>query len=107
MDWLQLSGSRVLIVGMARSGVAAAQALVKRGMQVTIYDAKEADFLREAAAQLVGYNVDMQLGQELSITPDQFHLAVISPGVRLPARRCRKCGRLAYRLLVKWNWPTV
>jgi UDP-N-acetylmuramoylalanine--D-glutamate ligase len=108
VDWLQLSGSRVLIVGMARSGVAAAQALVKRGMQVTIYDAKEADFLREAAAQLVGYNVDMQLGQELSITPDQFHLAVISPGVPVTSeavQKVRAAGipiigevELAYRL---------
>ena len=105
---MQLSGSRVLIVGMARSGVAAAQALVKRGARVTIYDAQEADSLRGAAAELVEYNVDMQLGQELSITPGQFHLAVISPGVPLTSGVVQKVRaadipvigevELAYRL---------
>lgn len=93
---------------MARSGVAAAQALVKRGARVTIYDAQEADSLRGAAAELVEYNVDMQLGQELSITPGQFHLAVISPGVPLTSGVVQKVRaadipvigevELAYRL---------
>ena len=54
------------------------------------------------------YNVDMQLGQELSITPGQFHLAVISPGVPLTSGVVQKVRaadipvigevELAYRL---------
>ena len=44
---MPFNGKRILIVGMARSGMAAAQALCKRGAIVAAYDAKPPDALEQ------------------------------------------------------------
>jgi UDP-N-acetylmuramoylalanine--D-glutamate ligase len=81
-----VSGQRVTVVGAARSGVAAAELLARRGARVTLTDAKEsiADVDRERLA-LAG--VVLELGGHRVSTFGDAELIVTSPGVppELPA----------------------
>lgn len=73
-----VAGSCVLVVGAARSGVAAARLLVSKGAQVTLTDLKpvlaEQDELRAAGVALA-------LGEHRSEMFDTADLIVTSPGV--------------------------
>ncbi|MCC7178689.1 MAG: UDP-N-acetylmuramoyl-L-alanine--D-glutamate ligase [Acidobacteria bacterium] len=73
-------GQRVLVVGAARSGVAAALLLVRRGAVVTLTDRKEAirdaDALREAG-------IALELGGHRAESFERAELVVTSPGVPL------------------------
>jgi UDP-N-acetylmuramoylalanine--D-glutamate ligase len=73
-----VSGQRVLVVGAARSGVAAAQLLVRRGALVTLTDRKpqipEQAKLREAG-------VALELGEHHLESFESANLIVLSPGV--------------------------
>ena len=52
MNLENIKGKRVLIVGMGKSGIAAAQAMLKLGANVTIQDSKERE---KADAQLLAF----------------------------------------------------
>jgi UDP-N-acetylmuramoylalanine--D-glutamate ligase len=73
---------RVVVVGAARSGVAAAELLVRRGARVTLTDIRDqiddADALREAG-------VSLELGGHRESTLTGADLIVLSPGV--PSRQ--------------------
>jgi UDP-N-acetylmuramoylalanine--D-glutamate ligase len=75
-------GTRVTVVGAARSGVAAAELLVHRGAAVTLTDVRDqidhADELRAAGVKL-------ELGGHVEPTLTGADLVVLSPGV--PARQ--------------------
>jgi UDP-N-acetylmuramoylalanine--D-glutamate ligase len=77
-------GKRVIVVGAARSGVAAAELLVRRGAAVTLTDVREeiAD-----AERLRGLGVTLELGGHTEGTLTAADLVVMSPGVptRQPA----------------------
>ena len=77
-------GKKVLICGMARSGVAAAQCLYECGAKVTICDNKTEQQLSEALAPLEGMDIRRCLGGE---QPDfaSYDLVVTSPGIPLTA----------------------
>jgi UDP-N-acetylmuramoylalanine--D-glutamate ligase len=57
-----LRGRRVLVLGLARSGVAAARFLVRAGAVVTVYDRRSRDDLADALDQLGGHAVVAALG---------------------------------------------
>ena len=77
-------GKKVVVVGAARSGVAAAELLVRRGAAVILSDARasieDADRLRQAG-------VALELGGHVAATLGAADLIVLSPGVppQLPA----------------------
>jgi UDP-N-acetylmuramoylalanine--D-glutamate ligase len=79
-----VEGARVVVVGAARSGVAAAELLARRGARVTLTDQKSsvADAERLRAA-----GVDLDLGQADAPAVSRADLVVLSPGVpiELPA----------------------
>jgi len=86
-------GQRVTVVGAARSGVAAAQLLVRRGASVTLSDVRDRlddeDELRNAG-------VDLELGGHRESTLTGADLIVTSPGVplNLPVlEAARQAGR--------------
>ncbi len=91
----QLTGARVTVVGLARSGAAAVRLLQEAGALVTVADRKDRgelfgvlDSLDQAATRLV-------LGNNYESALDQADLVVISPGVpyRLEAlERVRRRG---------------
>jgi UDP-N-acetylmuramoylalanine--D-glutamate ligase len=73
-----VSGRRVTVVGAARSGIAAAELLVRRGARVTLTDVRDAiddeDRLRSAG-------VELELGGHQAATLAEADLVVMSPGV--------------------------
>jgi UDP-N-acetylmuramoylalanine--D-glutamate ligase len=73
-----VSGKRVVVVGAARSGVAAAQLLVRRGATVTLTDTRET--IAEDA-QLRDAGVGLELGGHRPQTLLNADLIVLSPGV--------------------------
>jgi UDP-N-acetylmuramoylalanine--D-glutamate ligase len=73
-----VSGKRVVVVGAARSGVAAAELLVRRGAAVTLTDLR--DRIAEDA-QLREAGVALELGGHRPETLLSADLIVLSPGV--------------------------
>jgi UDP-N-acetylmuramoylalanine--D-glutamate ligase len=73
-----VKGKRVTVAGAARSGLAAAELLARRGAQVTLSEAR-ADVPERAALQHLG--VQLELGGHLADTFARADLVVLSPGV--------------------------
>ena len=77
-DAFRVDGRRVVVVGAARSGIAAAELLVRRGARVVLTETRatlnDADRLRAAG-------VELELGGHTSTTVDTADLIVTSPGV--------------------------
>jgi UDP-N-acetylmuramoylalanine--D-glutamate ligase len=73
-----VSGQKVLVVGAARSGVAAAHLLAKRGARVTLTDRKP-QIPEEAGLRAAG--VGLELGGHDITSFETANLIVLSPGV--------------------------
>src|SRR5262249_8941445 len=73
-----VSGKRVTVVGAARSGIAAAELLARRGAHVTLSE-RRAD--GPEAAPLVALGVTLELGWHRRATFEEADLVVLSPGV--------------------------
>jgi UDP-N-acetylmuramoylalanine--D-glutamate ligase len=85
-------GKRVTVVGAARSGVAAADLLVRRGAIVTLTDVRDTI---DSAEELRAAGVTLELGGHRESTLTGADLVVLSPGVpsRQPAiERARRAG---------------
>ncbi len=78
---MDYANKKVLVVGMARSGVAAAQLLVKHGARVTINDSKTREDLGEALAPLTGLPIAEKLGMPAAQALEGMDALVISPGI--------------------------
>ena len=74
---MKLAGKRILVVGLARSGRAAAEALVAQGAEVVGYDRDEA----LDAGRLSALGVEVHLGEEEETLLKGTDLVVKSPGV--------------------------
>lgn len=72
---------RILIIGMGKSGVAAAKALAAGGGVITITDTKSQAELTEAFSELEGWPVRIVTGGCPEVVPEKFDLVVTSPGV--------------------------
>ena len=91
----QLTGVRVTVVGMARSGVAAARLLQDAGALVTVADRKNRGGLLSILGSLDQAATRLVLGNDYESALSQAELVVISPGVpyRLEAlERVRRRG---------------
>jgi UDP-N-acetylmuramoylalanine--D-glutamate ligase len=75
-----VAGKRVVVVGAARSGVAAAELLVRRGARVTLTDMRATCGAAEA---LRARGVALELGGHDARTLGDAELIVVSPGVSL------------------------
>jgi UDP-N-acetylmuramoylalanine--D-glutamate ligase len=80
MGEFSVSGQRVVVVGAARSGIAAAGLLARRGAQVTVSDVKP---VIDAADDLRAQGVELELGGHTAATLRGADLIVVSPGVPL------------------------
>ena len=92
---MDLRGRKVLVVGLARSGEAAARFLKTHGARVTVNDSKPATELTDIAARMKTLGVDLALGghpEDLFLNAD---LIVVSPGVPMiiaPLAKARETG---------------
>jgi UDP-N-acetylmuramoylalanine--D-glutamate ligase len=75
----ELAGKNVVVLGLARSGEAAARALIEAGARVTVLDAADDEQQRERAAQLAGARA--LLGRTDGADVDGADVVVSSPGV--------------------------
>ena len=106
---IELQGKRILVVGLARTGVATALFCVKRGAVVTATESRQQTEIGEPVAELLAAGVILELGGHQEKTFLQQDLIIPSPGVPadsplLQAARTRNVTiwseiELAYRFL--------
>jgi UDP-N-acetylmuramoylalanine--D-glutamate ligase len=80
---MRLAGRKVLVVGLARSGAAAARLAVREGARVTVTDRRAADELAGELRALDGSGVTLALGGHDERDFTGADLVVASPGVPL------------------------
>lgn len=92
---MEVQNKRVLVVGLARSGLAVARALARRGAVVTVSDIKPPSEFRDLLPELIKEKIGMELGSQREETFLRNEIIVTSPGVpwdlpQLQAARERK-----------------
>ena len=76
-----IKGKRVLIVGLGKSGIAAAQAMLKLGAEVSVQDSKDADHIDGQLLNfLEGKGVECYF-HEIPEHVEAFDMLILSPGV--------------------------
>lgn len=92
---MELEGKKVLVVGAARSGVAASQFLAERGAVVALNDRKPLEEWSTEAVALKTKNVGLLAGDVPTWLLDNVELVVLSPGVPtnlIPVRYAERAG---------------
>jgi UDP-N-acetylmuramoylalanine--D-glutamate ligase len=100
-----VSGRRVVVVGAARSGIAAAELLVRRGARVTLTETRPSF---DQAERLRTLGVAVEVGGHRSSTLEAADLIVASPGVPLEqplfdAARAKGIETIG-ELELAWRW---
>jgi UDP-N-acetylmuramoylalanine--D-glutamate ligase len=80
---MELRGKKVLVVGLARTGLAVARFLRAKGAVVSATEAKLPEEMREGAAEMEGMAIPVEWGGHRTETFLQADLVVVSPGVDL------------------------
>ena len=80
---MELKGKKVLVVGLGKSGLAAALFLRRQGAQVTVSDVRSADALARDIPALLEEGVMVETGGHGLLTFRRQDLIVVSPGVPL------------------------
>ncbi|MFH1011115.1 MAG: UDP-N-acetylmuramoyl-L-alanine--D-glutamate ligase, partial [bacterium] len=78
---LSFSGQRIVIIGMARSGIGAAKLIKRLGGTVLVSDQKTKDELMEAIPLLEAQDIETEVGNHRRAETESWNLAVVSPGV--------------------------
>jgi len=80
---MELKGKKVLVVGLGKSGLAAALFLRRRGAQVTVSDIRSAEALAHDIPALLEEGINVEAGGHGLLTFRRQDLIVVSPGVPL------------------------
>jgi UDP-N-acetylmuramoylalanine--D-glutamate ligase len=80
---VDLKGKKVLVVGLGKSGLAAALFLRRRGAQVTVSDVRSAEALAKDIPALLEEGINVEAGGHGLLTFRRQDLIVVSPGVPL------------------------
>jgi UDP-N-acetylmuramoylalanine--D-glutamate ligase len=80
---MELKGKKVLVVGLGKSGLAAAMFLRRRGAQVTVSDLRSAQALSKEIPSLLEAGILVEAGGHGLLTFRRQDLIVVSPGVPL------------------------
>jgi len=95
VSFVLLRGKKVLIIGAARSGIAAARFLLAQGAIVALTDKKPIEQWTPEAVALKESGVGLLPGETQSWLLDQLDLVVVSPGVPatiIPIRYAERAG---------------
>jgi UDP-N-acetylmuramoylalanine--D-glutamate ligase len=90
MERMELKGKRVLVVGLGRSGLAAALFLQRHGAQVTVSDVRSAKALEKEIPMLLEAGIAVEAGGHGLLTFRRQDLLVLSPGVPLDTPEIRQ-----------------
>jgi UDP-N-acetylmuramoylalanine--D-glutamate ligase len=82
---MELKDTRVLVVGLGKSGVASALFLKAHGARVTVSDTKSGDELRNEIPALLDHGITVETGGHGDRTFRGQDLIVVSPGVPVDA----------------------
>jgi UDP-N-acetylmuramoylalanine--D-glutamate ligase len=78
---MELKNKKIVVVGLARTGVAVARFLVQQGALVTVTDMKDQASLAPYLAKLEGLALNLELGRHEEYSFLTADLIVVSPGV--------------------------
>jgi UDP-N-acetylmuramoylalanine--D-glutamate ligase len=95
---IELKGKHVLVIGLARTGVATAFFCAGRGAVVTATDLRRADELGEAAEKLRDAGVRLEFGGYAPNILQGQELVVPSPGVPADAPLLQEAGALGLKV---------
>ena len=107
---MELNNKRVLVVGLGKSGVAAALFLKAKGARVTVSDTKTPDELKEEIPRLLDEGIAIETGGHGDRTFQNQDLIVVSPGVPLNAPPLIQARALGEKVigeveLAAWFFP--
>src|ERR1700759_3259751 len=80
---MELKGKKVLVVGLGKSGLAAALFLRHRGAQVTVSDIRSSETLGKEIPALLEEGIAVEAGGHGLLTFRRQDIIVVSPGVPL------------------------
>jgi UDP-N-acetylmuramoylalanine--D-glutamate ligase len=96
---LDVSGKRVLVVGLGKSGVASALFLKQRGARVTVSDSKSEAELHDHIPVLLDNGISVETGGHGERTFGQQDLIIISPGVPVNAPALEPARKLSIPII--------
>ena len=98
MKAVHLQGLRVLVVGLGKSGLAAARFLKERGARVTVSDARPALLIKELPS-LLDAGIMVETGSHGLLTFRRQDLIVVSPGVPVDVPELVQVRALGMRIV--------
>jgi UDP-N-acetylmuramoylalanine--D-glutamate ligase len=96
---MDLLDKKVLVVGMARTGIATAKFLAAKGARVTTTEMKPEEEMKEAVEELKGMKLSTEWGGHRTETFLRQDLIVVSPGVDLSIDPIQKVIRHGVRVI--------
>jgi UDP-N-acetylmuramoylalanine--D-glutamate ligase len=96
---MELKGKKVLVVGLGKSGLAAALFLRRRGAQVTVSDLRSAQALSKEIPSLLEAGIVVEAGGHGLLTFRRQDLIVVSPGVPLSTPELVQVRRLGLPII--------
>ena len=96
---MDLQGKKVLVVGMARTGIAAARFLKAKGSLVATTEVRPEEEMREAVRELEGMHISTEWGGHRTETFLKQDIIVVSPGVDLNIGPIQKAIRHGVRVI--------
>ncbi len=96
---MELRGKKVMVLGLARTGIETARFLVNKGAEVTVSDCKGETELKEALERVSGLPVRSFLGGENVAWLNGIEMLVPSPGVSADNRLLREAGQRGIPIL--------
>ncbi len=93
---MQIKDKNILVVGLAKTGVACARFLASRGARVTVTDMRSETALQGQLAELTGFDIARELERHDEATFLASDLIVVSPGVPMdlpPLVAAQRAGR--------------
>lgn len=115
--WVGWLMATAYVIGLGRSGIAAARLLKQQGWQVTVSDSGQSESLKQTQQQLATEGITVDLGDRFTPNPEQMQQVVVSPGVPwdLPSLvKAREFGiatigevELAWQVLQSVPWVGV
>lgn len=96
---MDLKGKKVLVVGLARTGIAAAKFLKSKGTLVTTTEVKPGEEMKEAVQELRGMDISTEWGGHQIETFLNQDTIVVSPGVDLSIEPIQKAIKHGVRVI--------
>ncbi len=96
---MEIAGKKVLVVGMARSGMAASEFLSKMGAKVKVSDKQPADQLKREIRILESLGVALETGDHCLDSFLAASLIVVSPGVPLQIPELQEAERAGIEII--------